>query len=499
MNAPEPIPFLNEGPQPLIREIPAGQPYPIEALGPLRAAVEAVQGMTQAPMAIPAASALATASLAIQGFAEVETLGGPRPTSLYCLTIAKSGERKSSCDAPFMTALRNYEKEMAAERSVEFQSHQNKHALWKAEKESILRKGKSTQDKSSIGAAVNLDALGPEPNAPPSTDRTVTEPTYEGLTRLFYEGQPSLGIFSDEGGQFLGGHGMNSDNRQKTLAALNDLWGGNPISRTRQGDGSFTLYGRRLAIHLMVQPAIAHEFMSDPLAVDTGFLPRFLVSEPSSTIGTRFHSKSQMDSSSIAAFGLRLGTILQTPMKMDEKTRELQPKTLRLSDEARALLIKFSDIIEAEQAKNGSLSDITGTASKSAEQAARISGVLTLWSDLDATAVMAETMKDSITLAQFYLSEASRLADEALIAKDFKQAEILRKWLLDTWKEPHILPNDIVQKAPIRALRNRRTTNKAIATLVEAGWLLQMDNSIMVRGKQRKEAYQIIGASGHVV
>ena len=499
MNVPEPIPFVTEGPQPLIREIPAGQPYPIEALGPLRAAVKAVQGMTQAPMAIPAASALATASLAIQGFADVETLGGPRPTSLYCLTVAKSGERKSSCDAPFMTALRSHEKEMAAERSVEFQNFQTQHAVWKAENQSILRTTKGKKKLSKIEMAADLDALGPEPEAPPSTDRTVTEPTYEGLTRLFFEGQPSLSIFSDEGGQFLGGHGMNSDNRQKTLAALNDLWGGNPIRRTRQGDSSFTLYGRRLAIHLMVQPAIAHEFMSDPLAVDTGFLPRFLVSEPSSTIGTRFHSKSQMDSSSIAAFGLRLGTILQTPMKMDEKTRELQPKTLRLSDEARALLIKFSDIIEAEQAKNESLSDITGTASKSAEQAARISGVLTMWSDLDATEVTAETMKDAINLAQFYLSEALRLADEAVITKDFKQAETLRKWLLETWKEPHILPNDIVQKAPIRALRNRQATTKAIATLVEAGWLLPMNKLIMVRGKHRKKAYQIIGALGHVV
>ena len=186
-------------------------------------------------------------------------------------------------------------------------------------------------------------------------------------------------------------------------------------------------------------------------------------------------------------------------MKMDEKTRELQPKTLRLSDEARALLIQFSDNIEAKQVKNGSLSDITGTASKCAEQAARISGVLTLWSDLDATEVTAETMKDAISLAQFYLSEALRLADEAVITKDFKQAETLRKWLLDTWKEPHILPNDIVQKAPIRALRNRQATTKAIATLVEAGWILPIDSSIRVRGKRRKEAYQIIGASGHVV
>ena len=110
MNTPKPIPLIKEEPEPLIRKIPEGQTYPVEALGPLRDAVEAVQGMTQAPMAIPAASALSIASLAVQGFADVETLGGSRPTSLYCLTIAKSGERKSSCDAPFMTTLRSHEK-----------------------------------------------------------------------------------------------------------------------------------------------------------------------------------------------------------------------------------------------------------------------------------------------------------------------------------------------------------------------------------------------------
>ena len=98
MNAPKPIPFTPEGPQPLLREIVPSGAYPVVALGPLRAAVESVQGMTQAPVAIPAASALAVASLAVQGFANVETLGGPRPVSLYALTIARSGERKSACN-----------------------------------------------------------------------------------------------------------------------------------------------------------------------------------------------------------------------------------------------------------------------------------------------------------------------------------------------------------------------------------------------------------------
>ena len=73
--------FAPEGPQPLQRATPPGAAYPVHALGPLRAAVEEVQAMTQAPVAIPAQSALAVASLAVQGFADVDTLGGARPPS----------------------------------------------------------------------------------------------------------------------------------------------------------------------------------------------------------------------------------------------------------------------------------------------------------------------------------------------------------------------------------------------------------------------------------
>ena len=105
--------FKPEGPQPLLRELPPSQPFPEETLGPLLPAVRAVQSSTQAPLAIPAASALALASLAVQGFADVETLGGRRPTSLYMLTIARTGERKSSCDAPLIAGLRQHEKEQA--------------------------------------------------------------------------------------------------------------------------------------------------------------------------------------------------------------------------------------------------------------------------------------------------------------------------------------------------------------------------------------------------
>lgn len=486
------VPAQTEGPQPLMREIPPGEAYPVEALGPLKEAVEAVQGMTQAPVAIAAQSALAVASLAVQGFADVETLGGIRPLSLYALTIAVSGERKSSCDAPLMAALRGFEKEQGKAQRDAMASWENAYALWKGERDRILNDAKKGKGEKRTAAEVDLAALGREPAAPPSPDRTVTEPTYEGLTRKFAEGMPTLGIFSDEGGQFLGGFAMSSDNRQKTLAALNDLWQGNAIRRTRAGEGSFTLYGRRLSVHLMVQPGVARAFMADPMAADTGFLPRFLICEPISAIGTRFQSGMRDGGFALSNFAARLTAILETPLPMDEVTRELQPRVLPLAPAAREVLAAFSDHVEAQQGPGGEYANITGYASKAAEQAARIAGVLTAWADLDAPEVSLAVMQDAITLAQFYLTEARRLSDAAVVSAEVDRAEKLRQWLLTSWKHPDLTPSEVVRHAPVRALRESPAAKAAIAMLEKHGWLIRLPEGAEVRGKARKEAFQIV-------
>jgi hypothetical protein len=498
MNAPQPIQYTPEGPQLLVREIAVGAAYPVEALGPLRAAVEAVQGTTQAPVAIPAASALTVASLAVQGFADVQTLGGPRPLSLYALTIARSGERKSACDAPLMAALRDHEKERAKTQSEEMQSWTNAHALWKGERDRILLEAKKGKGEKRTAAQADLEALGPEPEAPASADRTVTEPTFEGLTKLFAHGNPSLGLFSDEGGQFLGGHAMNSENRQKTLAAFNDLWQGNPIRRTRSGDGHSTLYGRRLAVHLMVQPTVALGFMADPLAADTGFLPRFLMCEPTSAIGTRMQANTKRDDMAMADFSGRLRDILDTTPPIDLETRELQPRILGLTPDAHAQLSAFSDAIEAAQAPGGDLAHISGTASKTAEQAARIAGVLTLWRDLLAPEVQVSEMNDAIMLAQYYLAEASRLSSAALVSAEIDKAEKLRRWLLESWPETEVLVRDVVRLGP-NPLRESPKARAALGILEKHGWLVALEAGTVVRGAARAEAWQIVRSATDVV
>jgi hypothetical protein len=162
-----------------------------------------------------------------------------------------------------------------------------------------------------------------------------------------------------------------------------------------------------------------------------------------------------------------------------------------LTPDARALLVAFSDAIEAAQAPGGDLAHITGAASKAAEQAARIAGVLTLWRDLHAPAVDARDMADAIDLAQFYLSEASRLASAATVSAEIDRAETLRRWLLDTWQEPEVLVRDVVRLGP-NPLRESPKARAALGILEAHGWLVALEAGTVVRGAARAEAWRIV-------
>ncbi|MEJ6390472.1 YfjI family protein [Gymnodinialimonas ulvae] len=504
MTAMKPQAYVPEGPQPLLRELPKGGEYPIAALGPLREAVEAAQATTQAPMALAAQSALSVASLAVQAHGNVETLGGDAPVSLYCLTIAKSGERKSATDRLLMRGLRDHEAEANAQHREDVQAWENAVELHKAERSQIMGEFKGAKGKGKASAQNDLEALGPEPRAPILPNLTATEPTLEGLHKLFLIGQPSLGLFSDEGGGFLGGHGMSQDHRLKTVAGLSALWGGDPLTRVRAGDGTSTLFGRRLAAHLMVQPVAARPLLADPVASGQGFLARFLIAEPESAIGFRLLKRPPADAGqSLDSFALKLRSILTASKPVDDEApQELKPPCLSLSEAARDALWTYHLEIEPEQRPGGPLEALTAYASKTVEQAARIAGVLALWDNLRAVEVGEPMMRCGITLARFYLGEAKRLAETAEVSAETDKAENLRQWLLDNWpeiaanndREAHtILPRDITRFGP-GSMREAKTVTALTSILVRYGWLVPLEHGVVIDGAARKVAFQIVGA-----
>jgi len=487
----KPIPFSTEGPQPLLRPIAKGDDYPVAALGPLEAAVRAVQDKTKAPVAIAAQSALSVASLAVQGFADVETLGGTAPTSIFCLTVAASGERKSGCDKLLLAGLREFEQDAHKAFGEAVSEYQAEKQIRDAKEKRLLSKAASggpAGDK----AAAELRSLSRAPLPPLNPIRTATEPTFEGLVKLFEVASPALGLFTDEGGSFFGGHAMNTDNKLKTMAGLSSLWDGTAINRTRAGDGASTLYGRRLAAHMMVQPVAIRPLLADPVANGQGFLARFLITEPESRIGFREYAEAKPQSDfDLLAFKAKLISVLAADLPLQDGTRnQLAPARLCLTKEAKALLQGYYNATEQAQRPEGDLAMVQSYASKSAEQAARLAGVLALWADLNATEISANCMANGIELAQYYLGEARRLAGMAVISADIDQAEKLRLWLIEKWGKPEVTPSDVVQYGPY-ALREAPKAKASLEILAKHGWLNKLPPNHVVEGKARKLAYRV--------
>jgi hypothetical protein len=481
-------PFLPEGPQPLIREIPPPADYPDHALGPLREAVEAAAGETQCPNAIAAASALAVASLAVQAHADISTLGGIRPLSLYLLTIAQSGERKSSVDRLLMRGLREIEEVEAAQYASDHSAYLTSREIYDARKKAALA---GLGGKKSAMAEVDLRALGDPPAMPIAPFRTMAEPTAEAMYKSLQIGQPSQGLFSDEGGAFLGGFSMSADHRMKTMAVLNSAWDGSALDRLRVSDGNSRLYGRRLALHLMVQPSIAHGFIGDPMTGEIGFLPRCLICEPASTIGTRLSHLMRSDPFKLESFASRLKAILAAPLPLAEDGRSLKPRLLKLDKAARTALIQYADEIETESGRGGAFAHISGAAAKSAEQAARIAAVLTLWGDLSAEDVPFATMINAIELARFYLLEASRLSSASTISAEISSAEKLRLWLLSDWPEADVAKVEVMNRGP-GCCREAGKAEAACAMLERHGWLVPNPEGFQLRGKARRHSWRIV-------
>jgi hypothetical protein len=299
--------------------------------------------------------------------------------SNYFITVAVSGERKSESDRQADWPIERREKTLREKYEAALVSFDNEKAAWEKARDLAIR---GNGDRASIKSA--LDVVGPPPVSPLQPILRCPEPTLEGLTKLLAAGQPSVGLFSTEGGQFIGGNGMNSDNRLKTVSGLSSIWDGAPICRVRSGDGATNLVGRRVAMHLMMQPDVAAILLGDRLLADQGFLSRMLVVAPEGTTGTRMWREELLQTEpDLKKYHARLLSIFETEMPLAPgKSNELEPRSLPLSQKAQQLFVQFHDHVEREMREGGSLEPIRGLANKLPEHAARLGAVLATINDL---------------------------------------------------------------------------------------------------------------------
>lgn len=113
--------------------------FPIHALPPvIRDAVFEVQGNVKAPIAMIASSAFSAMSLAIQGIVDIRLpIGQVRPVSLFLITVADSGERKTGVDQLFMKPIVDFEKQANEIFEADLVQHESELEMWELKKKSL--------------------------------------------------------------------------------------------------------------------------------------------------------------------------------------------------------------------------------------------------------------------------------------------------------------------------------------------------------------------------
>ena len=449
------------------------EPYPVDALpDTLRAAVEEVAGFVKAPVPMVASSALAALSLACQAHIDAkraERLQGP--VGLFLLTIADSGERKSTCDGFFVSAIRQYQDDQAEAMKPDLERHKAELDAWEAERGGILA---AIKDAGKAGKPTNklradLAELQHDKPEPPRVPRLLLgDETPENLAWSLARQWPSAGVVSSEAGLILGAHGMGKDSVMRNLGLLNVMWDGGVHSVGRRTSESFTVKGARLTVALQIQEPTLRSFFdrSGGLARGTGFLARFLVAWPESTQGFRPFTEAPPNWPHLAAFHRRIAALLANPVPMNEEG-ELSPALLMLAPEAKAAWVAFHDAIEGELASGGELYDVRDVASKSADNAVRLAALFQMFEHGMGGAVGLDAFEGASRIAAWHLNESRRFFGELALPAELADAARLDSWLIEYCRRERthfVGKNHTRQHGP---LRNGDALDAAIRELVE--------------------------------
>lgn len=483
-------------PIPLRQPLREAEAYPVDSLGPtIEAAVRAAAHIVQAPVEIAAQSALAQVSLAVQAHLDIRLPiagGDAMPSSLFLLTIAASGDRKSFTDKRFAEAVRIRERELEDERLKQMDEYRDDKAAYEA-----ARKKAKSGKKLRVDIKKALEEVGLAPIAPRDSSLTYSEPTIEGLIKHYTIGQPALGVFSDEGGMLVGGMGMSDENVLRTGGGFSNLWDGKPIRRLRAGDGALALNGRRCAFHIMIQERAAHEWLSTPALRDQGLFGRLLIAAPKSLAGSRVAriENTEQPQAAIDAFTDKLLLVLRRHLPLASETdMELSPVSVDMDPDAKELWVAFANVVESELGEDGRLRPIYSLANKAAEHAARLAVSIAGLDNINMQSLTAANLERGVSLMKWYLGEALRLAEHSQVPDNILHAEILQKWLAEKWLPEHdeklISLPDICQLGPNK-LRSKDVATHAINTLVSHGWLIKLDGYHEIDGSPRRDVFRV--------
>ena len=383
------------------------------SLASFKQAIHAVQSEIQSPVGMVFGSALSMAASCTQGLFDVACPGGGRsPTSLFILTIAESGERKTSTDAKFMRIVSDFEQEKNDGICLEPAAHKVEYDMWKSQRKAYQKLLDSAVDQGDEASILNHKAklrahYEKEPRTTPALRIIFEDTTMSALLESLANTSPNAVLNSSEGGILFERANLGF------LLRANKVWDGGDVFVDRSSKPSYTVRNARLTISAMIQKKTLEHALKrkESGARSSGFFARFLVTEPDSTQGTRFgnfaptqESQKTKNQEYIDWLRNRALELLHESLGADGQPRKL----VHFSPAAAKVWKNFYNEVESALAQNGVLSDIKDFASKISNNMSRIAAVLHCFCGLKGD-ISAETAQFSAELCKVYIAEFKKL------------------------------------------------------------------------------------------
>lgn len=424
------LPLDNEG-----EESQVFTSFPIQSLPEsLRLAIDEVVQFVQCPYSLAVSSAFAVLSLTISPLANVQRkphLTGP--TNLFLLTLADSGERKSTVDGFFLKGIQQFIKErnqVVKNRVTQFDAD---YQVWKEEqaglKKAIREAAKAREPIEELKLAMReLEERKPKP--PRLTNMLLDDITIEGLKKSLHQYPISM-IHSAEAGVVFGGHSTKKDEQLKFFSTLNEAWDGKRFRVSRATSECFETGDIRLTVALMAQPEAVQNFIfrTGNLGRGTGFFARTLLSQPESTQGNRFNHEIPNTWPNLNRFNARIQNLLCTYPDHNEG-EPIDPKLILLSPEAQEAWQLYADDVETRLLVGNSLQDLRDVGSKAADNVARLACLFHVFEYGTEKPIEFQTMQNAIDIVEWYVQESCRILGQWSTTNDVSEAVQVRDYLI---------------------------------------------------------------------
>lgn len=379
---------------------PEDETYPWESLPQtIRGAVIQICKNDRLPVPIAAQAALSAVSLACQDLIWVDRgIGSDEKSvcSLFLLTVADSGSRKSRADQIVVKPIEAYDsvkrKEFADEdaaavsRLSELQRRIREYekiagrllgrsktveSSGKENAEELARKAEERLAEVE-GELADLRMQVAEFRAPHLRRVLYSKISIRQLEQNLALNWPAAGLFSDEAAGILNSKG------ESDMSSLDRLWDGGAIDVVgRTSRETFHVSDPRLTLSLMVQPIVFERFLKrkGELATGIGLMARVLLSRPDTPYGKRKFQRAESRSTVwIDQFNKRVEELLSySHADIDE--RRHSRTILHFEPDAQKHWVEIFDNVEKKMAEGGDLENEREFANRYGEHVARLSAL----------------------------------------------------------------------------------------------------------------------------